>query len=72
MSVTDGERMGLLQRRGIGPAAWTAHWFRHSHASALLQADTPDWVVSRRLAHAHVHTVHPGEAAQTGRSLPSR
>lgn len=29
---------------------------RHSHASALLLAGTPEWVVSRRLGHAHVQT----------------
>ncbi|MFF3228886.1 tyrosine-type recombinase/integrase [Nocardia suismassiliense] len=45
-----------LRRKGIGPPGWTPHWFRHSHASALLLAGTPDWVVSRRLGHAHVQT----------------
>jgi integrase len=29
---------------------------RHTHASALLLAGTPEWVVSRRLGHAHVQT----------------
>ena len=29
---------------------------RHCHASALLLAGTPEWVVSRRLGHAHVQT----------------
>lgn len=50
------DKIDALQRRGIGPADWTAHWFRHSHATALLLAGTPDWVVSRRLGHAHVQT----------------
>jgi integrase len=50
------DKVDALQRRGIGPAGWTAHWLRHSHASALLLAGTPDWVVSRRLGHAHVQT----------------
>ena len=45
-----------LRRKGIGPPGWTPHWFRHSHATALLLAGTPDWVVSRRLGHAHVQT----------------
>lgn len=44
------------RRKGIGPPAWTAHWFRHSHATALLLAGTPEWVVARRLGHAHVQT----------------
>ncbi|WP_344791504.1 tyrosine-type recombinase/integrase, partial [Mycolicibacterium pallens] len=34
----------------------TPHWFRHTHATALLLAGTPEWVVSRRLGHAHVQT----------------
>lgn len=45
-----------LRRKGIGPAGWTPHWFRHTHATALLLAGTPEWVVSRRLGHAHVQT----------------
>jgi integrase len=50
------DKIDVLQRRGLGPTDWTAHWFRHSHATALLLAGTPDWVVSRRLGHAHVQT----------------
>jgi integrase len=49
-------KVASLRRKGIGPPGWTPHWFRHSHASALLLAGTPDWVVSRRLGHAHVQT----------------
>jgi integrase len=45
-----------LRRKGAGPAGWTPHWFRHSHATALLLAGTAEWVVSRRLGHAHVQT----------------
>jgi integrase len=45
-----------LRRKGIGPAGWTPHWFRHSHATALLLAGTAEWVVARRLGHAHVQT----------------
>lgn len=50
------DKVSALKTRRIGPAGWTPHWFRHSHASALLLAGTPDWVVSRRLGHAHVQT----------------
>lgn len=45
-----------LRRKGIGSDRWTPHWFRHSHATALLLAGTPEWVVARRLGHAHVQT----------------
>jgi len=41
---------------GIVPAEWTPHWFRHSHATALLLAGVPVHVVSRRLGHADVQT----------------
>ena len=34
---------------GQVPAGWTPHWFRHSHATALLLAGVPVHVVSRRL-----------------------
>ena len=50
------DKVTALKTKGIGPAGWTPHWFRHSHASALLLAGTPEWVVSRRLGHAHVQT----------------
>lgn len=51
------DKIAALRKKGIGrPAAWTPHWFRHSHATALLLAGTPEWVVSRRLGHAHVQT----------------
>ncbi len=50
------DKVTSLRRKGIGPPGWTPHWFRHSHASALLLAGTPEWVVSRRLGHAHVQT----------------
>jgi integrase len=41
---------------GVVPAAWTPHWFRHSHATALLLGGVPLHVVSRRLGHADVQT----------------
>ncbi|MER5916596.1 tyrosine-type recombinase/integrase [Streptomyces sp. NPDC001982] len=50
------DKVGALKRKGIGPAGWTPHWFRHTHATALLIGGTPEWVVSRRLGHAHVQT----------------
>ncbi|MGH3858575.1 tyrosine-type recombinase/integrase [Actinokineospora sp.] len=50
------DKTAALRKRGIGAVGWTPHWFRHSHATALLLAGTPEWVVSRRLGHAHVQT----------------
>jgi site-specific recombinase XerD len=38
------------------PVAMTPHWFRHTHATALLLAGTPLHVVSRRLGHKSVQT----------------
>lgn len=54
--TTVREKVATLRRRCIGPPEWTPHWFRHTHATALLLAGTPEWVVSRRLGHAHVQT----------------
>ncbi|WP_369597553.1 tyrosine-type recombinase/integrase [Rhodococcus sp. 14-2470-1b] len=54
--TTVREKVSALRRHGAGPPEWTPHWFRHTHATALLLAGTPDWVVSRRLGHAHVQT----------------
>jgi integrase len=50
------DKVAALKRRRIGPNDWTPHWFRHSHATALLLSGTPEWVVSRRMGHAHVQT----------------
>jgi integrase len=52
------ELAGRLRRdlAGTVPAAWTPHWMRHSHATALLLAGVPVHVVSRRLGHAGVQT----------------
>jgi integrase len=50
------DKTEALRHKGIGPTGWTPHWFRHTHATALLLAGTPEWVVSRRLGHAHVQT----------------
>ena len=38
------------------PAAWTPHWFRHTHATALLLAGVSEVVVSRRLGHRNIQT----------------
>lgn len=38
------------------PGSMTPHWFRHTHATALLLAGTPLHVVSRRLGHRDVQT----------------
>ena len=50
------DKTAALQKKGIGPPGWTPHWFRHTHATALLLAGVSEWVVSRRLGHAHVQT----------------
>ncbi|MCX4750312.1 site-specific integrase [Kitasatospora sp. NBC_01287] len=44
------------QLAGQVPDGWTPHWFRHSHATALLLSGVPMHVVSRRLGHADVQT----------------
>jgi len=70
MNLAGGIRFGpwrpesvydLVQRlrrdlAGQVPDAWTPHWMRHSHATALLMAGVPVHVVSRRLGHADVQT----------------
>ena len=55
-SVYDLVRRLRRELAGQVPAGWTPHWFRHSHASALLLAGVPAHVVSRRLGHADVQT----------------
>jgi integrase/recombinase XerD len=50
--------VGRLRRR-LGdalPAEFTPHWFRHTHATALLLAGVPQHVVMRRLGHADIQT----------------
>ncbi|WP_155990719.1 tyrosine-type recombinase/integrase [Paraoerskovia marina] len=44
------------RRVPLVPAALTRHWFRHTHATALLRAGMPLHVVSRRLGHRSVQT----------------
>ena len=53
------DKTTALRRKGIGPADWTPHWFRHTHATALLLAGIPEWVVSRRLGPCP-RADHPG------------
>jgi integrase len=46
-------------RRRLGdavPDEFTPHWFRHTHATALLFAGVPEHVVMRRLGHADIQT----------------
>ena len=38
------------------PDNWTAHWLRHTHATALLLAGAREYVVMCRLGHADVQT----------------
>jgi integrase/recombinase XerD len=70
VNVSRGERFAALRPEsvyakvravkahlgGTVPAEWTPHWFRHSHATALLLAGTPAHVVMRRLGHADIQT----------------
>lgn len=48
---------------------WTPHWFRHTHATALLLSGVDPVIVARRLGHADVQTTltiyaHVNEDAQ--------
>ena len=47
-----------LDRKLAGrlPENWTPHWFRHTHATAMLLAGVPLVVVSKRLGHADPQT----------------
>ena len=52
------DRVRRLKRR-LGSAlssAWTPHWLRHTHTTALLLNGAPPHVVMRRLGHADVQT----------------
>lgn len=48
---------GFKRRHPLLPAGWTPHWFRHTHATALLLAGVPEHVVQRRLGHSDIHTL---------------
>jgi integrase len=45
------------RRHPLLPTGWTPHWFRHTHATALLLAGVPEHVVQRRLGHSDIHTL---------------
>jgi site-specific recombinase XerD len=52
------DQVAALKRR-LGtqtPAGWTPHWFRHTHATALLLSGAREHVVMRRLGHADIQT----------------
>ena len=48
---------GFKRRHPLLPTGWTPHWFRHTHATALLLAGVPDHVVQRRLGHSDIQTL---------------
>lgn len=48
---------GFKRRHPLLPAKWTPHWFRHTHATALLLAGVPEHVVQRRLGHSDIQTL---------------
>jgi integrase len=52
------DKVASLKRRlgGAVPGGWTPHWFRHTHASALLLSGAREHVVMRRLGHADIQT----------------
>jgi integrase/recombinase XerD len=58
MPSTVYDKVATIKRHlgSLTPADWTPHWFRHSHASALLLAGAPPLYVARRLGHADVTT----------------
>ncbi|SIT72116.1 tyrosine-type recombinase/integrase [Microbacterium sp. RU33B] len=47
---------GISKAHPSLPDKWSAHWFRHTHASALLLSGVPPHVVQQRLGHADVQT----------------
>jgi integrase len=48
---------GFKRRHRLLPGGWSPHWFRHSHATALLLAGVPEHVVQRRLGHGDIRTL---------------
>lgn len=57
-SETVYDQVTALKRKlgAAVPAGWTPHWFRHTHASALLLSGAREHVVMRRLGHADIQT----------------
>lgn len=50
------QKFRAVQHLEASLPAFTPHWFRHTHATALLLAGTDPHVVMRRLGHADVQT----------------
>jgi hypothetical protein len=51
------KHLGVRKRDVPGlPPHMTPHWYRHTHATALLLSGVPMHVVSRRLGHADIQT----------------
>jgi len=48
---------GFKRRHPLLPKGWTPHWFRHTHATAMLLAGVHTHVVQRRLGHRDVNTL---------------
>lgn len=48
---------GFKRRHRLMPSQWTPHWFRHTHATAMLLAGVPAHVVQRRLGHRDISTL---------------
>lgn len=59
------EKTMALRNKGIGPPDWTAHWFRHSHATALLLAG------SGVLGRAGVRSGRVGGSCRQSRQIGS-
>ena len=55
-SVNDAVRRIKRQLGDAVPADWTPHWFRHTHATALLLGGTSPVAVMWRLGHADIQT----------------
>lgn len=50
------QKVRAIRRQHPSLPAFTPHWFRHTHATALLLAGIPPHVVMRRLGHADIQT----------------
>ena len=70
------DKVTALKKKGIGPAGWTPHWFRHSHASALQRRGVASNATFRNLREdgavraaspARLGGDHDGRAKPAGR-----
>jgi integrase len=59
------DKVAALKKKGIGPAGWTPHWFRHSHASALQRRGVASDATFRNLREDGV--VRDGGPSTAGR-----